>query len=57
METPWTITASFTIYTLGIVFVGLHSARYAKHSTSDYLLAGKGLNSWVTALSSSVGSV
>lgn len=36
--------------------MGLYSAKLASHSTSDYLLAGKGLGSWVTAVSASASS-
>ncbi len=56
METPWSVTISFVVYTAGIVFVGLYSARYASRSTSDYLLARKGLGAWVTAVSASASS-
>ncbi len=55
-ETPWSVTLSFVIYTVGIVLVGLYSARFASRSTSDYLLARKGLGSWVTAISASASS-
>lgn len=56
METPWTVTVSFWIYTFGIVLVGLYSARFSSRSTSDYLLARKQLGPWVTALSASASS-
>ncbi len=55
-QTPWSVTISFTLYTLGIVLVGLYSARFASRSTADYLLARKGLGSWVTAVSASASS-
>ncbi len=55
-QTPWSVTLSFTLYTLGIVVVGLYSARFASRSTADYLLARKGLGSWVTAVSASASS-
>ncbi len=51
METLWTVTISFVVCTLGIVAVGLYSARFASRLTSDYLLARKGLGPWVTAIS------
>ncbi|HHL40693.1 MAG TPA: sodium/proline symporter [Deltaproteobacteria bacterium] len=50
------LTVSFLLYTLGIVVVGLYSARYASRSTSDYLLARRGLGPWVAALSASASS-
>lgn len=56
METPLSVTISFSVYTLGIVAVGLYAAVYASRSTSDYLLAGKGLGPWVTAISASASS-
>jgi sodium/proline symporter len=56
VETPLTITVSFVVYTLGIVLLGLYSAKFASRSTADYLLARKGLGSWVTAISTSASS-
>ncbi len=47
---------SFGLYTLAIVGVGLYSAKYAKRSDEDYLLAGRSLGSWVAALSASASS-
>ncbi len=48
--------ASFAVYTLAIVLVGLYSARFAKRSDEDYFLAGRSLGSWVAALSASASS-
>lgn len=56
METPLSVTLSFVLYTLGIVLVGLYSARYASRSTADYLVARRELGSWLTALSASASS-
>ncbi len=47
---------SFALYTLGIVGVGLYSARFARRSDEDYFLAGRSLGSWVAALSASASS-
>ena len=47
---------SFAVYTLGIVAVGLYSARYARRSDEDYFLAGRSLGKWVAALSASASS-
>lgn len=47
---------SFAVYTLGIVGVGLYSARFARRSDEDYFLAGRSLGSWVAALSASASS-
>ena len=56
MDSSLTVTISFIIYTVGIVLVGLYAAKFASRSTSDYLLASKGLGAWVTALSASASS-
>jgi sodium/proline symporter len=56
MGVSWTLIISFSVYTLAIVSVGLYSAKFASRSTSDYLLARKGLGGWVTALSASASS-
>ncbi|MHC4695669.1 MAG: sodium/proline symporter [Planctomycetota bacterium] len=48
--------ASFAVYTLGIVAIGLYSARYARRSDEDYFLAGRSLGGWVAALSASASS-
>ncbi len=47
---------SFAVYTLGIVVVGIYSARFARRSDEDYFLAGRSLGSWVAALSASASS-
>ena len=47
---------SFGLYTLGIIAVGLYSARYARRSDEDYFLAGRSLGGWVAALSASASS-
>lgn len=47
---------SFALYTLGIVGVGLYSARFARRSDEDYFLAGRSLGGWVAALSASASS-
>ncbi len=44
------------MYTLGIVAVGLYSARYARRSDEDFFLAGRSLGAWVAALSASASS-
>ena len=47
---------SFALYTLGIVGVGIYSARFARRSDEDYFLAGRSLGGWVAALSASASS-
>ena len=49
-------SVSFAFYTLGIVGIGLYSARYARRSDEDYFLAGRSLGGWVAALSASASS-
>jgi sodium/proline symporter len=56
LDAPLSVSVSFLVYTLGIVAVGLYAARFASRSTSDYLLAGKGLGPWVAAISASASS-
>lgn len=47
---------SFIIYTLGIVSVGLYSARRRKKTTDDFVLANRELGPWASALSASASS-
>ena len=56
MAPSLSLTISFVVYTLAIVLVGLYSAKFASRSTSDYLLARKGLGPWVAAISASASS-
>lgn len=50
------VVASFAVYTLAIVAIGLYSARYARRSDADYFLAGRSLSGPVAALSASASS-
>jgi Na+/proline symporter len=50
------ICASFAVYTLLIVGIGLYSARYAGKSDEDFFLAGRSLGGWIAALSASASS-
>jgi sodium/proline symporter len=50
------VTVSFAVYSVLIVGIGLYSARYARRSDEDYFLAGRGLPSWLAALSASASS-
>lgn len=50
------VAASFAIYTIAIIAVGLYSAKFARRSDEDYFLAGRSLGSWVAALSASASS-
>jgi len=50
------LIVSFAVYTLGIVGLGLYSARFARRSDEDYFLAGRSLGAWVAGLSASASS-
>ena len=47
---------AFGLYTLGIIAVGVYSARFARRSDEDFFLAGRSLGPWVAALSASASS-
>ncbi|MEN8107843.1 MAG: hypothetical protein ABFS22_07540 [Pseudomonadota bacterium] len=52
-----TITAlSFWCYTLGILAVGVYSARFGRMSSSDFFLADRGLGALVAGLSVSASA-
>ena len=50
------IAASFVAYTLGIVALGVYSARFSKRTSADFFLAERGLGAWVAGLSSSASA-
>lgn len=50
------VAISFAFYTLAILVVGIYSARYARPSSVDFFLAGRGLGAWVAALSASASA-
>ncbi|MGK7939329.1 MAG: hypothetical protein AB4062_04075 [Crocosphaera sp.] len=45
------IILSFIFFSLLITLVGIFSAKYKTNTTSDYLLASRNVNPWLTALS------
>jgi sodium/proline symporter len=47
---------SFFLYTAGILAVGIYSMRFGRKTSSDFLLADRGLGAWVAALSSSASA-
>lgn len=47
---------SFFLYTVGILAIGIYSARFGQKTSSDFLLADRGLGAWVAALSSSASA-
>jgi len=46
------VVASFAVFLLGFTVIGLLSARKSTNTTEDYLVAGRSVNPWLTALSS-----
>ncbi len=46
------VIASFAVFLLGFTAIGLLSARRRKDTTEDYLVAGRSVSPWLTALSS-----
>ncbi len=50
------LVVSFIVYTLGIVFVGLYSAKLRKETKDDFVLANRELGPWTSALSASASS-
>ncbi len=42
---------SFAVFLIFFILVGVASSRYSKKTTEDYLLAGKNVKPWLTALS------
>ena len=43
---------SFIVFLVGFTVIGLLSARHRKNTTEDYLVAGRSVSPWLTALSS-----
>ncbi len=50
------IAISFTVYTLAIMGFGVYTARFARRTSADFFLAGRGLGAWVAALSSAASA-
>jgi sodium/proline symporter len=51
----WLI-ASFVVYTLGIIGIGLYSSKLRKKTSDDFVLANRELGPWASALSASASS-
>jgi Na+/proline symporter len=51
-----TLGLSFFLYTAGILAVGIYSTRFGRKTSSDFLLADRGLGAWVAALSLSASA-
>ncbi len=51
-----TMTVSFIVYTIGIVLVGLYSAKLSKQTKDDFVLANRELGPWTSALSASASA-
>lgn len=50
------ISVSFLVYIFVIIAFGVYSTRFARSTSNDFLLAGRGLGAWVAALSSSASA-
>ncbi|MDQ7012210.1 MAG: sodium/proline symporter [Mariprofundaceae bacterium] len=50
------ITASFLVYTLIVFGFGVYAARFARHSSNDFFLAGRRLGPWLAGLSMSASA-
>lgn len=50
------ITASFLVYTMIVFGFGVYAARFARRSSSDFFLAGRGLGPWLAGLSMSASA-
>lgn len=50
------VAISFVVYTLAIGLLGIYSARFAKPTDSDFLLADRGLGPWVAGLSAAASA-
>ncbi len=50
------VAISFVVYTLGIMGLGLYSAKFSKGTAEDFFLADRGLGAWVAALSASASA-
>jgi len=50
------ITISFLVYTTLVFGFGVYAARFARQSSSDFFLAGRGLGPWLAGLSMSASA-
>jgi len=50
------ITVSFLVYTMIVFGFGIYAARFARHSSSDFFLAGRRLGPWLAGLSMSASA-
>ncbi|MFQ4146032.1 sodium/proline symporter [Chlorogloeopsis sp. ULAP02] len=51
MASQLSIAVTFIAFLALIIFVGIYSATHKQNTTADYLLASRGVNPWLTALS------
>jgi sodium/proline symporter len=50
------IAASFILYSLCVLGFGIYTARFVKHSSADFFLAGRGLGPWLAGLSTTASA-
>ena len=50
------VAVSFFIYTLCVLGFGIYTARFVRHSSADFFLAGRGLGPWLAGLSTTASA-
>lgn len=56
VEASFTLVASFVVYTVGIIGVGIYSTKLRKKTEDDFVLANRELGPWASALSASASA-
>lgn len=56
MESSFLLTASFIVYTVGIISIGIYSTKLRKRTEEDFILANRELGPWISALSASASA-
>jgi len=56
VESSFVLAASFIVYTVGIISVGIYSTKRRKQTKDDFILANRELGPWVSALSASASA-
>jgi sodium/proline symporter len=50
------VAVSFLLYTLCVLGFGIYTARFVRHSSADFFLAGRGLGPWLAGLSTTASA-
>jgi len=56
VDSGFVLTASFVVYTVGIITIGVYSTKLKKRTKDDFVLASRELGPWVSALSASASA-